>query len=54
MVTIQEAIRWWENELSSDERNKLLPESWSEVGENTPEGIGKRHNRLLRMYEQNH
>jgi len=52
MVTIQKAIRWWEDDLTSDERNELIPESWSEIGENNPEGIAKRHRRLIKAYQE--
>ena len=43
-------ISWWENELNSDERSNLLIKSWSQIGENTKEGIKKRHEEMNRMY----
>jgi len=43
-------ISWWENDLNSDERSLLLVKDWSEIGENTPEGIKKRHEEMERMY----
>ena len=54
MVTIQKAIRWWEDDLTSEERSELIPESWSEIGENNPEGIAKRHRRLIKAYQEYH
>ena len=51
---IEIAINWWEKELSSDERVKLLPISWSEIGDSSKKGIEKRHAKLLEMYNQFH
>ncbi len=43
-------ISWWENDLNSDERTKLLIKSWSDIWENTTEGINKRHEEMDVMY----
>ena len=52
MSLLADAICWWENDLSSDDRNRLLPMSWSDVGDNTDSGIKKRHKRLLDMFRR--
>lgn len=51
---MNKVIKWWEDELTSKERNKLIPESWNEIGENTPKGIEKRHIRLKKAYQKYH
>ena len=48
-------IYWWENELDSDDRDKIMgKKSWSDIGENNPEGIKKRHAWLRRAYNKYH
>ena len=48
-------IYWWENELNSDERDKIMGnKSWSDIGRNNPEGIKKRHVWLKRAYKRYH
>ena len=44
-------ISWWENDLNCDERSLLLIKNWSEIGENTLEGINKRHQEIKNMFE---
>lgn len=52
---LQEAINWWENELDSDDRNKIMKnKGWSDIGENNPEGIKKRHAWLILQYKKYH
>ena len=56
--TLSDAIYWWENDLSSDERSKIFDKeigknkSWSDIGENNPEGIRKRHKFLVDSYKK--
>ena len=38
-------IKWWEKELTSEERNKMLTKSWSEIGNREA-----RHKVLLKLY----
>jgi hypothetical protein len=46
MIEISDAIRWWENELTAEQRDTFLgEESWS--GE-----IPERHERLLGFYQR--
>lgn len=48
-------IKWWEDELTCDEREKMMNGTyWSEIGENTKEGIKKRHKWLLKAYNKFH
>jgi hypothetical protein len=44
-----EVISWWEDRLTSEERRKLLPQSWSEIGDRE-----QRHKVLLKLYNQEH
>lgn len=53
--TSYKIINWWEDELSSDERNKIMVnKSWSDIGSDTPEGIKKRQSWLRRAYKKYH
>ena len=43
--SVREAIDWWENKLTSDERNEIMQdESWRGTAE-------ERHERLLKFYK---
>jgi hypothetical protein len=46
-VDIRDAINWWENELTGEQRSKLLTKSWSEIGD-----VEQRHEFLLSVYTQ--
>lgn len=41
--TISDVIKWWENDLTSEQREKLLPKGW-------PEKVEERHFVLLQFY----
>ncbi|KKM94114.1 hypothetical protein LCGC14_1201560, partial [marine sediment metagenome] len=48
---MSDVISWWENELTSNERSLLLIKSWSDIGENNPKGIKKRHGEMKKIFE---
>jgi hypothetical protein len=49
---------WWENDLNSDDRDYIFKKelgvnkSWSDIGENNPEGIKKRQKWLNKVYKK--
>jgi len=51
----KKVIIWWENELTFEERDKIMGnKSWSDIGENNEGGIIKRHIWLLKQYKKYH
>ena len=46
---LRDAIRWWEEELTPENRKKMLPISWKEVGD-----VEDRHRILLNIYKCYH